>query len=192
MLVSFSLEEGGVEESGEILNILLQPHTRDGDSLGTRGGRSLCVLKSCKSWWKKALWRQVCVGNHLETILNESVIIPSVYQTRWRYCNCCCAATSQCCILWNEVYIMNLSHTLSNTFLIFSVYKHNAIAGFRSLFLFCIMLYICFTCKVHMTSCTTASQDKSIYSCFELTVGWVESSCRTGSYKQHCTWGKLR
>lgn len=95
-LISFasrwlSLGEGDVEESGEILNILLQPYTRDGDSLGMWGGRRPCVVKSCRSWDHCEDTNTVSVGIHLESILNEIVI--TVHQSRWQYCNycfCCC------------------------------------------------------------------------------------------------------
>lgn len=38
-----SLGEQDVEESGEILNILLQPYAGDGDPPGTKGGGRPCV-----------------------------------------------------------------------------------------------------------------------------------------------------
>lgn len=53
------------------------------------GACSKKVYKLMKILWRGAFWMQVSVGNHLEIILNEIVIIPSVHQTRWQYCNCC-------------------------------------------------------------------------------------------------------
>lgn len=52
LLKGCCLGEGDVEESGEILNILLQSYTRDDDSLGTPVGKRMCVPKMCRSWWK--------------------------------------------------------------------------------------------------------------------------------------------
>lgn len=102
-----SFWEGDVEESGEILNIFLQPYTRDGDSPGMWGGRRPWVVKSCRSWNHCEDTSTVSVGNHLESILNELVITPSVHQTRWQYCNCCFCWCAQECFT-NMFWLLHL------------------------------------------------------------------------------------